>query len=434
MPMNEPSRSDRAVRSPSTERRGRLLSRLGLLAAGLGLAVAGLLAWQWWEERPLREADRDIARGNPSRALSLSEYYLDLHPGEGRAEAMRARALVELARADEAIAIYERAGAASADDLLAWGRAHLLREEWSRAAPLLGQAARLRPNDPDALYELATCLTRLGRLEEATKIGERFAALPGQRARGDVLLGAIRADAGDPDGAVLAFARALGVAPDGNDLQVPAEEFFQQYAAVLMNLGRAEEAIPLLERSIAQNPTAAAHHLLGTALSRGGDTEGAIVQWKASIDLDPAGVTPREDLAAAAIARGDSEAAREWLAPLERLAERRFQSAYLFQRLAAIERDKAAFARWKTTTDELRRIEDLVKILEKLMADDPTGYWSRVVRSHKFATLGNWPQAADLMATVPEADDEHPFVAKLREAVRTRGPLPPLDEVPIKTK
>lgn len=425
--------------SPTRRRAGgaafvRLLRFSGIVTlvilAGLGTAYG----WSWWQDRPLREAAVAIDAGNPSRALSLSDYYLEIHPGSGRAEAMRARALVELARAEEAIAIYDRVGAAGPDDLLAWGRAHLLREEWSRAAPLLGQAVRLAPDDPDALYELSTCLTRLGRLEEATKIGETFAGLPGQRARGDVLLGAIRADAGDPDGAVLAFARALAVAPDGQDLQVPPEEFFQQYAAVLMNLGRGEEAIPLLERSIAAGPTAAAHHLLGTALSRKGDTEGAVAEWKKSIELDPAGVTPREDLAAAAIARGDVAAAREQLAPLAGLAERRFQSAYLFQRLAAIERDDAAFARWKEKTDELRRIEDLVKILEKLMADDPMGYWPRVVRSHKFATLGNWPQAADLMATVPVADDEHPFVARLREAVRTRGSLPPLEDVPIRSK
>lgn len=415
-------------------------SRVGLprLAGAITLVIlAGVgtaFGWIWWQDRPLREAERALDAGNPSRALSLAEYHLDLHPGSGRAEAMRARALVELARADEAIAIYDRAGAASADDLLAWGRAHLLREEWSRAAPLLGQAARLRPDNPDALYELATCLTRLGRLAEATEMAERFAALPGQRARGDVLLGAIRADAGDPETAIAAYARALAVAPDGDGLQVPPEEFFQQYAAVLMNLGRGEEAIPLLERSIASSPTAAAHHLLGTALSRKGDTDGAIAEWKKSIEIDAAGVTPREDLAAAEIARGDAVAAREWLAPLERVAERRFQSAYLFQRLAAIERDDAAFSRWRATTDSLRTAEDRVKVLEKMMADDPLGYWPRVVRSHKFATLGNWPQAVDLMATLPERADDHPFVVSLREAVRTRGPLPPLEDVPIKTK
>lgn len=408
------------------------IARLGgviALASGLGLGAA--FGWTWWQERPLREAERALEAGNAVRALGQADYYLDAHPGSGRAEAVRARALSALGRADEVLPIYERVGAAGADDLLAWARAHLARGEWSRAASLLGQAARLRPDDPDALYELATSLSRLGRLAEATAAAERFAALPGRRAGGDVLLGAIKADAGDPEAATEAFARTLALEPEGEGLPVPPAEFFQQYATVLVNLGRSAEAIPLLEKALAASPSAEAEHLLGTALAQGGDEEGATRHWKASLEIEPAGVTPREDLAAGAIARGDAEAARDYLGPLEALARRRVQTAYLFQRLAAIERDEQAFARWKGTADGLRVEEDRVKLLERMMADAPTAYWSLVVRTHKFATLGRWTQAADLIRAIPEENDEHPFVAALRRAVRTQGELPPLSEVPI---
>jgi tetratricopeptide (TPR) repeat protein len=409
----------------------RIARLAGVVALATALGLGAAFGWTWWQERPLREAERALEAGNAVRALGQADYYLDAHPGSGRAEAARARALAALGRVDEAVQIYERVGAAGPDDLLAWARAHLAREEWSRAASLLGQAARLRPDDPDALYELATSLSRIGRLAEATAAAERFAALPGRRAGGDVLLGAIQADAGDPESATEAFARTLALEPEGEGLPVPPAEFFQQYASVLVNLGRSAEAIPLLEKALAASPSAEAEHLIGTALAQVGDEEGATRHWKASLEIEPAGVTPREDLAAGAIARGDAASAREYLGPLESLAQRRAKTAYLFQRLAAIERDEAGFARWKATADGLRVEEDRVKLLERLMADAPTAYWSLVVRTHKFATLGRWTQAADLIRAIPEESDEHPFVAALRRAVRTQGPLPPLSEVPI---
>jgi len=411
-----------------------LLQRIGIGIGSLGIALAAALAWQWWQERALRTAEQELARGNAPRALALAEYFLDLHPESGRAESARARALVGMGKGAEAGAIYDRIGAASADDLIAWARSFMLREQWSRAATVLEQALRLRPDDADALYELTTCRTRLGRLSDAAESAERFAALPGGRARGDVLLGAIHADANDPDAAALAYARALALAPEAEGLQVPPEEFFEQYATVLMNLGRDDDAMQLLERGIAARPTATSHHLLGKTLARTGAEEQARSQWMTSIELDPSAVSPREELVAAALARADLADAKKWIGPLERLTDRRFQSAYLFQRLAAFEKDDEAFAAWKARADSLRLNEDRIKSLEQMMASAPRSYWGIAVRAHKFATLGNWPQARDLLEGLPKQDDEHPFITALREAIRTEGTLPSIEEVPLNSK
>ena len=411
-----------------------LRQRIGIGIASLGIALAAALAWQWWQERALRAAEQELARGNAPRALALAEYFLDLHPESGRAESARARALVGMGKGAEAGAIYDRIGAASADDLIAWARSFMLREQWSRAATILEQALRLRDDDADAFYELTTCRTRLGRLSDAAESAERYAALPGCRARGDVLLGAIHADANDPDAATLAYARALALAPEAEGLQVPPEEFFEQYATVLMNLGRDDDARELLERGIAVRSTATSHHLLGKALARTGAEEQARSQWMTSIELDPSAVSPREELVAAALARADLADAKKWIGPLERLTDRRFQSAYLFQRLAAFEKDDDAFAAWKVRADALRLNEDRIKSLEQMMASAPRSSWGVAVRAHKFATLGNWRQAGDLLEGLPKQDDEHPFIAALREAIRTEGTLPSIEEVPLNTK
>ena len=406
----------------------KLLALVVVIAAALG----GVVAWPWWQEGPLRDAEAALARSQAPRALALAEYYLDLHPGSERAEADRARALSELGRADEAIEIYKRIGAATIDELRAWARAHMIRNEWSRAAPLLEQCLRLRPTDADALYELTTCRTRLGLLTEALESAERFTALPGQGARGNILLGAIEADRSHTDEAILAYQRAEALAPDGLGLQLPPEEFFEQFGTLLLNQGRDAEAIPLFERSLAARPTPSSHHLLGKALARTGDIEGARRNWNAAIELDPAGVTPREELANLELVAGDAMAAREWLTPLEGLAEQRFESAYLFQRLAALEKDDAAFATRKEKADVLRDRQQLIAKLEQMMASSPGSYWAEVVRAHKFATLGNLAQAADLINGIERTDDEDPFVTELREAVLGNGPLPALERVPLK--
>ena len=114
----------RAAMPPSpaataTARRGgggsalvRIARLAGVVALATALGLGAAFGWTWWQERPLREAERALEAGNAVRALGQADYYLDAHPGSGRAEAARARALAALGRVDEAVQIYERVGAA----------------------------------------------------------------------------------------------------------------------------------------------------------------------------------------------------------------------------------------------------------------------------------------------------------------------------------
>jgi len=80
----------------------------------------------------------------------------------------------------------------------------------------------------------------------------------------------------------------------------------------------------------------------------------------------------------------------------------------------------------------LRDRQQLITSLEQVMASSPSSYWAQVVRAHKFATLGNLAQAADMINGIKRTDDEDPFVTELREAVLGNGPLPALERVPVK--
>lgn len=405
-----------------------------LLALGAGtvlMAMGAALAVNLWQERDLTRAGEALQRGDPRRALALSEYFLETHPDNVRGEAVRARALVDLGRSAEAIAIFERIGGATTEEMHAWARAYLLEESWSRGLNMLEQVLRMNPDDVDALYEVSTCRTRLGLFAEAIESAERFASLPGQEARGALLKAVIHNDMSRFDEALVDYAETARLAPDGTGLQVPPEEFFIQYGTVLVNQGKGAEAIPILNQSLAARRTAAALFLLGKARGQAGDVEGARLAWEEAVELDPTGVSPRESLADAALAAGDATQAHRWLDPLREVADGRFQSAYLMQRLAALEKDDAAFTLWQERAAKLREHDQMMLSLEQLMHASPHSFWANVVRAHKFAYLGNWKQAEDLLEALGRTAPEEPFVKDLQEAVRTRGTLPNLERLPV---
>jgi tetratricopeptide (TPR) repeat protein len=386
---------------------GRPVRLLGAVAAAVGLAAAIAFGMQWWGEWPLRSAERELAGGNARRAVALAEYYLERHTDDGVALALKARGLVDLGEARTAAEIYEQIGAASAADIHAWAKAYLLQESWSRGVQLLKQYVRMRPDDADGLYELATSQARLGLFTDALDAARRYAAQPGEESQGVLLAAILHHDMKDREAAEAAFARVLELVPDATGLQLPPAEVFLQYGTILLDRGAAAAALPWLEKSRGARPGGEVLYCLGRA---------------------------RSQLAEGALAVGNTAEAAEWLGPLEAVATERPETAFLLQRLAAARKDTAAFDRWKPIADELRRRQQRVRALEQLIAGAPSSPWAVALRSHRFAAGGNWREAEDLLEGVPSSFDDEPFVAELREAVRTHGALPSLDGVPVEIK
>ena len=413
---------------------GRPVRLLGAVAAAVGLAAAIAFGMQWWGEWPLRSAERELAGGNARRAVALAEYYLERHTDDGVALALKARGLVDLGEARTAAEIYEQIGAASAADIHAWAKAYLLQESWSRGVQLLKQYVRMRPDDADGLYELATSQARLGLFTDALDAARRYAAQPGEESQGVLLAAILHHDMKDREAAEAAFARVLELVPDATGLQLPPAEVFLQYGTILLDRGDAAAALPWLEKSRGARPGGEVLYCLGRARSQLGDQEGALAAWREAVTLDPRGVSSREALAEGALAAGNTAEAAEWLGPLEGVATERPETAFLLQRLAAARKDTAAFDRWKPMADELRRRQQRVRALEQLLAGAPSSPWAVALRSHRFAAGGNWREAEDLLEGVPSSFDDEPFVAELREAVRTHGALPSLDGVPVEIK
>lgn len=418
------------VATAPARRRPRLFAAT-IVSVAAALAIT--FGVQWWREWPLRRAATALAAGDPARAVAFAEYYLDGQPDDGAATALKARALVALGEARAASELYEKIGAASPDDIHAWARAYLLQDAWSRAVQLLKQYLQQRPDDPDALHEIAVSLARLGLFDDALAAARRLAKQPGDEINGTLLEGILAYDMKDAPTALAAFRTVLDRVPEANGLQIPPHEVFLNYGNLLLKQGDAAAAIPWLEKSQSLRPTGATLYSLGRARAQQGDEAGAEEAWKRAVETDPRDVSSREALAEVALAAGRLDEATEWLKPLEAVATERAETAFLQQRLAAARRDDEGFTRWKTVADEMRRRQQRVSALENLMASAPGSPWAIALRAHRFAAGGNWREAADLVVAVSTAYDDEPFVAQLREAIRTRGVLPSLDLVPLET-
>ncbi len=398
-----------------------------------GLVAVALLAGAlWWQERALSEASQALEQGDTKYAMYLVGKFLERDPTNSRALALQARGLVALGYPDETIQIFDEIGAASADDMHALARAYMLRGEWSSAQRLLPRVLQLTPDDPHALYELASCQIRLGMLKEALENAQKFAAMPGQAARGHVMIGSIYGDMRSHREAAAAFAQVMQEEPDAQNLQIAPGEFYLRYGRVLLRLGKPQEALDPLKQSVADQPTSEAFTLLGDAASQLGQTKNAERAWQEAVKFEPVNFSARTSLANLAMLASDAKLAIEWLEPIAESENLPSRTTYLLQRAYTLLGEEEAATKWQEKTTALRREEQHLAMLEEALLSQPQSFWSRAIRAHRFASEGNWGQADMLVdALVKEAPGD-PFVIELTDGIRRRSSkLPSLTRIPV---
>jgi tetratricopeptide (TPR) repeat protein len=391
--------------------------------------MGGLL---WWQERVLSQAAEALKQGETEYAMYLVGKFLARNPTNSRAMAIQARGLVALGYPEETIKIFDNIGAASADDMHAFARAYMLRGEWSTAQRLLPRVLQLTPDDADVLYELASCQIRLGMYEQALENARKFAVKSGLAARGQVMLGSIYGDMQNDREAETAFASVLVDEPNAENLQITPAEFFLRYGRVLLVVGKPEEALEPLKRSVATEPTSDAFALLGDAALQLGRPTDAELAWKQAVAMDADNLPARTALANAAMLAGDGKQAIEWLKPIaegERLPSR---TTYMLQRAYALLGDTAAATVWQEKTAERRLEEQHIATLEDAMVSQPQSFWARAVRAHQFAMEGNWRQADLIVDGLVKEAPGDPFVIELTDGIRRRSTdLPSLTRIPV---
>jgi len=151
------------------------------------------------------------------------------------------------------------------------------------AAPAVAKPADI-PNVTGSIVgsdAVALKIIRDGRVDaEALSVLER-AGNAEQAAAGFFLAGRFEYDRGDRERARYYFERALGFAPQNDAVLV-------SYAAVLIQLGRPGDAVPLAERATGSAPNSAeAWMILGFANYSADRVPQAVIAWKRSLALRP---------------------------------------------------------------------------------------------------------------------------------------------------
>jgi tetratricopeptide (TPR) repeat protein len=408
------------------------------VVAGLLLFVVSLVlvvGWIYYQETPLREALRLEGAQQHENALRWAEFYLQHNPTDVHGLALKARLLTvtpAMIGPQQAVEIFDRIGAASIDDLHAFGVAYMRLSQWSRSVPLLQRVVELDPQNALAWYELTTCRMRLGLLNEALESASKYTELSGFQARGLLLQAAIQNDMSNVEEAANLHAEILKLTPDAKNLMIEPGSFFVQYGTLLGMIGRNEESVAMLERAAVLEPRPYVYVNLGTAHSAAGDVTKAVGAWRFALNLDPGNPQAREALARISLEDGHPEEGLRLMKGLDQNPAMASTTAYLFQRLYVVQGDLEKAQQWEQRVAKLRKEEERQNSINQFLVRAPRSYWAGVIRAYQYAKDQNWKQAGDLLKEVVEIDDSDPFVQKLVQAVNERGPLPAIDELPLR--
>jgi tetratricopeptide (TPR) repeat protein len=248
------------------------------------LALAGVgVAWNAWRGSP-SSPDQGLAayvRGDWSLAADQARRRLKADPNDVEALRLLARSIARLGRDADANALFARLGtdALRAEDLLLLGQGLARAGRKDEAGRIWEKALKLEPDHAETLEQLVIRDTGRNRLEEAASRAERLARQPGWEFRGELDLGAIRAELSDPAGAADVLRRALE-RPEATRLDSPASDRYRNLLArSLLRLGRVGEAREVLRGVLEGRSDPETSWLL----SRAALLEGAIPEANAAL-------------------------------------------------------------------------------------------------------------------------------------------------------
>jgi len=160
-------------------------------------------------------------------------------------------------------------------------------------------AVALRPDYADAHQDLGYALYLLGRLDEATESLRTAVALRPDSADAHNDLGNLLSKQGDWDAAIACYRRAVALRPDFADA-------YNNLGHPLWEMGERDEAVACHRRAIALRPDyPEAHTNLGVALRAQWRLDEAVASHRRAIALRPDYAEAHTDLALALLARGD---------------------------------------------------------------------------------------------------------------------------------
>lgn len=394
----------------------KLLLLLAVAAPIAFLAVYGIL---WYQQLPLRTATFYREAGDINAALASVEQYLAAYADDQFAKSLKAQLLCESNRFQEAIEIYDEIGPATADDLLCYTKALVSTQRWNMAART-AETYELRhgANADNYLWAIIS-LTNVGNLEEAVVKSRNLAEIEGRESQGLLLFGELRARQNANDDAVQAYAKALELNPEAEGLHIPPEAVYESFADLLLDLGRSEEALAVIDRGLEVSETSNLHHARGVALLNLGRVEDAKTEWtlanRSTLNIDSL-----LELSRQLLKEGDAKKAADVMGLLKNLEQIDSRIAFLMQAITDALGDNSKADEWRSIYEKLRREETIEGIMQQAIVDQPDNMWSVVFRAYFSSKLQRWQEAADMLKSVESDFLDEPAYLALKEAVIAR--------------
>lgn len=427
------------ARRQSSTRMERRSARVGRRRRWTGLAVVCLviavLGGVWWQDQPLRRMSALLDASDFDQTIRTADRFLTHHPGDTRAQMLKARALSGLNRHVAADMLFRKVALECngfPDDpaaLRAWSVSLLSLQKWPRAVAVLETLHQSFPADPQVLYRLTVARIRLRHYAAALESAEQLALVKGHAEEALVMIGTIHHDRGNHRAALEAWDRILQNNPDANGLQISADEFLAMVGEVLLEVGYPERAVRTLEQSIRIHSDADALALLGKAYSQTSQPEDAEHAWQEALRRDDTNLTAREELSNLALRNGEPQQAIDLMQPVIAASDMTSSSAYLLQRAHAQLNDERQTEFWKDRTNELRENEKVRSTISELIRNTSDSYWSGCLHAYDLALRHHWIDAQSLVSDLLLQHPDEPFLQRLATSIEHRGPLPPLDEL-----
>ncbi len=252
----------------------------------LGVLAIMSLGVAWKRSRPGSDlVPRGVAAyaaGDWHGAADRARRRLRESPGDIEALRLLARSMARLGRDAEANALFARLGSSAlqAEDLLLLGKGLDRAGRKDDAGRIWEKAIRLEPDHAETLEQLVIRDSARNRIAEAAELAGRLAQRPGWEFRGELDLGALKAELNDPTGAAIVLRRALEH-PEAARLDRSADRRYRNLLArSLLRTGRTREARDMLTGLLDRGSDPEASWLL----SRAALLEGAIPEATAALE------------------------------------------------------------------------------------------------------------------------------------------------------
>jgi tetratricopeptide (TPR) repeat protein len=200
-------------------------------------------------------------------AANLARRRLRKASGDIEARRLLARSIARLGRDAEANAMFARLGsdALKAEDLLLLGKGLDRAGRKGEAGRIWEKALLLEPDHAETLEQLVIRDSAQNQLAEAAELAGRLARLPGWELRGELDLGALRAELNDPAGAAAALRKALERPEAARLEQQTVDRYRNLLSRSLLRTGRTGEAREVLRSLLDRGRDPEASWLLSRA-------------------------------------------------------------------------------------------------------------------------------------------------------------------------